>query len=111
MLNQGGLDPQGLRYAAAGGQYQHATQQNFQAVGASSSAAEQYANMRGLATLLNSACYCACVHVVSSRARLLLMLLFGPVVLYHAGGLQQGLQGLGATGRWAVIVLFNSVVF
>jgi hypothetical protein len=31
MLNQG-LDPQGLRYAAAGGQYQHA-QQNFQALG------------------------------------------------------------------------------
>lgn len=31
MLNQG-LDPQGLRYAAAGTQYQHA-QQNFQALG------------------------------------------------------------------------------
>jgi len=30
MLNQGGLDPQGLRYAAAGGQYQ-----NFQALGVS----------------------------------------------------------------------------
>lgn len=30
MLNQGGIDPQGLRYAAAGGQYQ-----NFQALGVS----------------------------------------------------------------------------
>lgn len=37
MLNQG-LDPQGLRYAAAGTQYQHA-QQNFQALGRSPCAA------------------------------------------------------------------------